>query len=530
MGNICYYCCVCLLKLQMYNGVGLLTPRGTGTSGYVQTNQFNLRRQPPPAGSQHKPGDTKKPRAERKANEEILEHNRKRDIEVKLLELRETLEERGYGEEEIEKEIQCMLEEMTNSKEKSPEPTEADLATETHAIAARKKAQMEKLKDALGLGEVREGEAFNQELQEQKKAERQRLREEREEERKQNEKEEKKEQKKLKKEKERLEKELKREKRKIAKKKEALKLQKQQMREQEEQMKRQEQELQRLQKERQQEEEKQKKVDSERLLREQSQGEERRKNQRHEHERRQKSNGRRDSSRKNSPSPSLSQTPSNSNNSSGYNSSSDSEHNVQHQKISDRQDQKQQRRTDQIEEKPSHRNQSQQFCTEIQQQRRSRFDLKDPSVDKEHLDGQIGRINQLEIENYNLPPSNARNDESRRTEERDQIEEGNLSDRWQLEKNDEDDLIEQTNPFPYQINSGDVTNKQRVLNSQVYQGGQCIGDINKQENFGSRMYDRVQDQQSFFEDQQRGKFSVNEERKRKYEDQVDEDNKRMKYQ
>ena len=27
----------------MYNGVGLLTPRGSGTSGYVQSNKFNIR-------------------------------------------------------------------------------------------------------------------------------------------------------------------------------------------------------------------------------------------------------------------------------------------------------------------------------------------------------------------------------------------------------------------------------------------------------------------------------------------------------
>lgn len=76
---------------SMYNGVGILTPRGTGTSGHIQNNKFNLRGGPPP-----KFGDAKPPEQERKPNKEILEHNRKRQIELKLVELRETLEEEGY--------------------------------------------------------------------------------------------------------------------------------------------------------------------------------------------------------------------------------------------------------------------------------------------------------------------------------------------------------------------------------------------------------------------------------------------------
>ena len=79
----------------MYNGVGILTPRGTGTSGHVQTNKFNLRRAPVPkfgseAGAQQ--------HADRKPNKDILEHNRRRQLEIKLLELREQLEEAGCAQ------------------------------------------------------------------------------------------------------------------------------------------------------------------------------------------------------------------------------------------------------------------------------------------------------------------------------------------------------------------------------------------------------------------------------------------------
>jgi serine/arginine repetitive matrix protein 2 len=75
----------------MYNGIGLLTPRGSGTSGHVQGNKFNLRRAPVPKFD----GQAKNTEVARQPNKEILEHNRKRQIEVKLVELRDELEEKG---------------------------------------------------------------------------------------------------------------------------------------------------------------------------------------------------------------------------------------------------------------------------------------------------------------------------------------------------------------------------------------------------------------------------------------------------
>jgi hypothetical protein len=77
----------------MSSNVGLTTPRGTGTSGYVQRNLAHLR-----------PRDTGKPYStdldslkhrQRQPDREILEHDRKRDIEVKVFELRDRLEDEG---------------------------------------------------------------------------------------------------------------------------------------------------------------------------------------------------------------------------------------------------------------------------------------------------------------------------------------------------------------------------------------------------------------------------------------------------
>ena len=99
----------------MYNGIGLQTARGSGTNGYVQTNKFFIKPRTTsgggPPGGPHRPplhdaadgggglGGMRKP------NKEILEHDRKRQVELKLLVLRDALEEHGYTEDEIEERV-----------------------------------------------------------------------------------------------------------------------------------------------------------------------------------------------------------------------------------------------------------------------------------------------------------------------------------------------------------------------------------------------------------------------------------------
>jgi len=91
----------------MYNGIGLQTPRGSGTSGHVQASQFLAK--PRPSSSAVGGGGT--PDLTRtgsglegmlKPNKDILEHDRKRQVELRLLVLRDALEEQGYTEAEIE--------------------------------------------------------------------------------------------------------------------------------------------------------------------------------------------------------------------------------------------------------------------------------------------------------------------------------------------------------------------------------------------------------------------------------------------
>ena len=79
----------------MYNGIGLLTARGSGTSGYVQTNKFNLRGGPPQTAHSRQEVDRNAGPAVKQPNQDILEHNRRREIEVKLYEYEAELEDQG---------------------------------------------------------------------------------------------------------------------------------------------------------------------------------------------------------------------------------------------------------------------------------------------------------------------------------------------------------------------------------------------------------------------------------------------------
>lgn len=90
----------------MYNRVGLQTPRGSGTNGHIQFNKFLAK------PSTHKiVGDSIQgceSHREReiadvrwKPEKEMSEHDRKRQIELKLLVLEEKLIDQGYTDAEI---------------------------------------------------------------------------------------------------------------------------------------------------------------------------------------------------------------------------------------------------------------------------------------------------------------------------------------------------------------------------------------------------------------------------------------------
>lgn len=103
-----------------YNGIGLPTPRGTGTSGHIQKNSSSInpstqtsrgvysRRQD--RQTRERERDVRFHRsnyAERKVDQDILAHERKRAIEVECLTLRDELEDKeGITPDEIERRVE----------------------------------------------------------------------------------------------------------------------------------------------------------------------------------------------------------------------------------------------------------------------------------------------------------------------------------------------------------------------------------------------------------------------------------------
>lgn len=97
-----------------YNGIGLKTARGSGTSGHVQTNLAN----------RDAPVKKRKVAVEIDRSgfdDEIKDHDRRRSIAVQCMELRDKLEDEEVNEEEIERkvsELKAVLEGHLRSKVK----------------------------------------------------------------------------------------------------------------------------------------------------------------------------------------------------------------------------------------------------------------------------------------------------------------------------------------------------------------------------------------------------------------------------
>lgn len=178
----------------MYNGIGLSSVRGSSTSGHVQTNRGHvgasrLRRQ-----QERNAQDSSRPKynpvssaARKQGNAEIQKHEERRQIENQLLELQEEMEDAGQlNEEEIEvridrerKRLVQRLEDKANSKPHynnreahGQRWNRQQTAGNNHAL---KKQQNDRWGSALGIQQDShvEGQAFDRELQDQKKAERQ---------------------------------------------------------------------------------------------------------------------------------------------------------------------------------------------------------------------------------------------------------------------------------------------------------------------------------------------------------------------
>ncbi|KAF5393776.1 hypothetical protein D9757_000246 [Collybiopsis confluens] len=163
----------------MYNGIGLTTPRGSGTNGYVIRNLSTLRSYEP-AQDRAAAWDVAPPK-HREPDQGILDHERKRQVEVKCLELQLELEDKGIDEDEIENQVDALRAKLNANLDALAPLAKRLKPSDTHGIAAAKKSELDKMARALGTrSNYSEGEAFDREKQEEMKLKRQADREERE--------------------------------------------------------------------------------------------------------------------------------------------------------------------------------------------------------------------------------------------------------------------------------------------------------------------------------------------------------------
>ncbi|KAL1405761.1 Serine/arginine repetitive matrix protein 2 [Vanrija albida] len=157
-----------------YNNVGLSTARGSGTNGYIVRNTGSVKvRDGPPnggfAGYQRYDdylNDIAKPMVHRAPDAGILEHERKRQVEIKCLELRDEMEDAGADEGDIEDAVSALREKLSHET-----IVPARRATDSHSVARAKEVEMGRLGRALNIGPDHvEGRAFQRETDEEKAA------------------------------------------------------------------------------------------------------------------------------------------------------------------------------------------------------------------------------------------------------------------------------------------------------------------------------------------------------------------------
>ncbi|KAG5513233.1 hypothetical protein PMAC_001603 [Pneumocystis sp. 'macacae'] len=147
----------------MYSSIGLPTPRGSGTNvmSLIQSRSHIKHAREPIKPYTPTRYVSKKP------DKDILEHDRKRKIEVKVFKYKDELENSGeFCEEEIEKKVNEYRKKLLD-QEKDEIVTYKDVKNlksyQVHELATAKARELEKLRKAFEIREdYEEGDAFKQ--------------------------------------------------------------------------------------------------------------------------------------------------------------------------------------------------------------------------------------------------------------------------------------------------------------------------------------------------------------------------------
>lgn len=133
----------------MYNGVGLTTPRGSGTSGYVQKNLAFVNKTTNRMKFQKELEILKAnpPKPPKRPNKEILEHEQKRLVEIQLIKFSKKLKEEGVEDSEIRDKVKVVREYLHQKLEQAPLLTESS----SHSKIFKKFEEIKRFEEAFNI-------------------------------------------------------------------------------------------------------------------------------------------------------------------------------------------------------------------------------------------------------------------------------------------------------------------------------------------------------------------------------------------
>ncbi|CAG5994583.1 unnamed protein product, partial [Menidia menidia] len=170
----------------MYNGIGLTTPRGSGTNGYVQRNLSSLRVKRPrdERGGERDEKDRERGGARalwRSRGEEGAGLWRRGVWSGRRGRGQSMMEEKGYSVEEIEEKVSSFRMMLQEKEEPPPASGQKTSVTETHALAAANQQKNDRLRAAFGISsDYVDGSSFSADRKEKEKERREQERQERE--------------------------------------------------------------------------------------------------------------------------------------------------------------------------------------------------------------------------------------------------------------------------------------------------------------------------------------------------------------
>ncbi|KAF2003039.1 cwf21-domain-containing protein [Amniculicola lignicola CBS 123094] len=136
------------------DNVGLSTPRGSGTSGYVTKNASLIRPRDRQAPYPDPKDWDKMKHRQRQPDKDILEHEAKREIEVKVFELRDKLEEEEVDEDDIDAQCDALRKTLEAERQKGKDfgSDKRNLKShQVHDLAKAKIEESERMRMALGI-------------------------------------------------------------------------------------------------------------------------------------------------------------------------------------------------------------------------------------------------------------------------------------------------------------------------------------------------------------------------------------------